>query len=867
MQFNCRNGGNQNANPYAPSRNRIFPFTTNYWRPKIRPTDTGDIPSIEINVVAGRQVGTVPKTCEVIAPLHSLAGRGYPSLDREGGHSNMTNFHPDHLIDLRKSGLSDETIKQANIQTVPPDQINKRLGFNISGLSSMYEITYPGCEEFFRYRCFYAEGKTSPKYLQRKDSGNHLYIPPLVASILSDPAKPLYFTEGEKKSLKASQEGLLCIGLSGLWNWKEKGKGLISNFDQINFKSRKVFIVPDNDYKSANKHGYGKNLEQAVNQLTTALIERGATVSIIELPDGPEKGLDDFLCSHSVAEFHELPDKEVRTSSIEEMIEAATTDNLDEVLQRVAQIHSYVKQEAFINEIYKKLKVPRSSIKKDLKKYRAKYESGETNKNGKKMIAIFPNLVDLVDDDGNVAFLIRDDGGVHIAATEEIDGVEYFPPAKEHLPFLLPRAERCLKYYGTDDNSLFDDLLKYYKKYSFLPDEQWLVVALYTFQTYLQDHPDIHYQAMLLFHAVPERGKSRTGKAIANVAYRGVHLVDMREANIFRYSGNLAATLFFDIMNLWKKVEKNGSEDVLLLRYEKGAKVSRVLYPEKGAFEDTVYYEIHGPTIMASNEPVHKILGSRCIAYTMPNAPGNYEDPTPELGQNIKERLVAWRAKAMDALLTDIKPIDGITGRLWDITKPLFQICSVVCPVRYKALLGVIRNIAGERVQEKKESVDGLLIQVIYEMTQADADHFDISTADVTAKFNELWQGDKPKSKEWTGRKLKTLGIPTDTKSRFSMIHLDRKTLETILSQYGFISQGGEITSKTSNTLQDTKNTFDLVFEVPFEDNIEQKNLERTSKDNILIKTNSCKDVEDIEVISGGGLKSSKYLNLKEIRI
>lgn len=778
------------------------------------------------------------------------------------------NFHLDHLADLRKSGLTDDTIEQSGIKTAPPGQINKGLGFNIPGLSSAYEIPYLGCNGFSRYRGFYEDGKSGPKYLQRKDTGNHLYIPPMFdTAILSDPTKPLYFTEDEKKSLKGSQEGLPCIGVSGLWNWKEKGKGLIPDFDKINFKDRKVFIVPDNDYKSPNKHGYGKNLEQAVNQLAAAVIERGATVSIIELPDGPEKGLDDFLCSHSVAEFLELPGKEVRTVSIEEMIEAATIKDHDEVLQRVAEVKSQIKQEAFISDISKKLNVTRSSIKKDLKKYGAKYESAETNKNGKKMIALFPSLVDLVDDNGNVAFLIKDDDGVHTAATVEIDGVECIPPAKKHLPFLLPRADKCLEYYNADDHELFDDILKYFKKYSFLPDKQWLVVALCTLQTYLQDHPDIHYQAMLLFHAVPERGKSRTGKAITYVAYRGVHLVDMRETNIFRHSGNLAATLFFDIMNLWKKVEKCGIEDVMLLRYEKGARVSRVLYPEKGAFEDTVFYPIHGPTIMASNEPVHKILGSRCIVYTMPNAPGNYEDPTPKVGQDIKERLVAWRAQAMDKPLPDIKPINGITGRLWDITKPLFQICMVVCPVRYEALLDAILNIAGERVQEKKESFDGLLIQVIYEMTLTDAEHFDILTADVAARFNELWNGDKPKSKEWTGRRLKALGIPTDTKSRFSMVRLDRKTLETILSQYGFISQGSETTSKTSNTSKNTKNTSDLAFEVLFEDNIEQKNLERTSKDDIPIKTNSCEDVEDVEVAPGAFAKVAEKKNLKEVRI
>ena len=105
----------------------------------------------------------------------------------------MQNLHPDHLTDLRKSGLSDETIKASGIASVPPRDIRKRLGYDPPSLKSMYEIPYG--DGFSRYRCFYLEGNDGPKYLQSKDSGNRLYLPPLTASILSDPTKTLYFTE------------------------------------------------------------------------------------------------------------------------------------------------------------------------------------------------------------------------------------------------------------------------------------------------------------------------------------------------------------------------------------------------------------------------------------------------------------------------------------------------------------------------------------------------------------------------------------------------------------------------------------------------------------------------------------------------
>jgi len=218
----------------------------------------------------------------------------------------MSGLHPTHLEDLRKSGLSDETIREAEIATVIPCDINKALGWNVPGLTSCYRIPYPGTD-FSRYRCFYEDG-AGPKYLQKKATGNRLYVPHSVKSVLQDTAVDLYLTEGEKKALRAAQDGLTCIGLSGLWNWSNGNKELIPDFDQIGFEGRRVYIVPDNDWLNPNRHGYKKNLRQAISGLGERLQERGATVEIIILPEGKKKiGLDDYLLGNSIDKIKELP--------------------------------------------------------------------------------------------------------------------------------------------------------------------------------------------------------------------------------------------------------------------------------------------------------------------------------------------------------------------------------------------------------------------------------------------------------------------------------------------------------------------------------------------------------------------------------
>ena len=126
---------------------------------------------------------------------------------------NNLSLAPEHYKDLQKSGLADDTIRDAGIKSVPSAQIHKKLGFTISGLLSMYEIPFD--DKYSRFRAFYEagkefdkDGKHKPKYFEIKGSGNRLYMPSNVTPVLGDVSIPIDITEGEKKALKACQEGL-----------------------------------------------------------------------------------------------------------------------------------------------------------------------------------------------------------------------------------------------------------------------------------------------------------------------------------------------------------------------------------------------------------------------------------------------------------------------------------------------------------------------------------------------------------------------------------------------------------------------------------------------------------------------------------
>lgn len=203
-------------------------------------------------------------------------------------------LHPDHVEDLKKSGLNADTVKAAGIHSVCPADIPESL----HGIKSAYKIPYPGCNGFARLKLF--PPQNGMKYYQTPNSGLHLYIP----NGFDRDGKVVFIAEGEKKCLKGLQEGLNIIGIGGIWNFAVKENGeprLIDEFKSIRWQGKIVELVPDSDFQ--------KNIiiRHAVLRLGLLLEAEGAKVRVSMLPShqGEKVGLDDFLISHTVDEFND----------------------------------------------------------------------------------------------------------------------------------------------------------------------------------------------------------------------------------------------------------------------------------------------------------------------------------------------------------------------------------------------------------------------------------------------------------------------------------------------------------------------------------------------------------------------------------
>lgn len=205
---------------------------------------------------------------------------------------------PGHRDELHRSGLTDETIGAAGLYSTR--DARDLVGWSGPALVFPYS-THNGSAAYTRVKLDKPD-KAGKHYRSPAGQPNRLYIPSLLdRAILADSATPLWLTEGEKKALKACQEGLACLALPGVWSWKTRDYRdqsiPIADLDLVTWRGRTVYLVFDSDL------AVKRSVRLAEWALAEELRRRGARVLAIRLPDGPngaKVGLDDYLLDHSV---------------------------------------------------------------------------------------------------------------------------------------------------------------------------------------------------------------------------------------------------------------------------------------------------------------------------------------------------------------------------------------------------------------------------------------------------------------------------------------------------------------------------------------------------------------------------------------
>jgi Domain of unknown function (DUF3854) len=194
---------------------------------------------------------------------------------------------PEHLADLRKSGLTTATIETQKIRSIPPTMIPRLLGFDPKRVASAYILPFAdprgGWMPHVRVRVFPAyrdRAGRSVRYLGPRRAPPRLFFPLASLPSLGDPSTPLYVVEGCKKALSVAQLGLPAIGFEGIEAWHVAGtRALLPDFGALALAGRTVELVPDGDVQT-NAH-----VRRGARRLADALRAAAAMPRLVRLPE------------------------------------------------------------------------------------------------------------------------------------------------------------------------------------------------------------------------------------------------------------------------------------------------------------------------------------------------------------------------------------------------------------------------------------------------------------------------------------------------------------------------------------------------------------------------------------------------------
>lgn len=214
----------------------------------------------------------------------------------------MMSLAPHHLALLERSAIALAVATDRGYRTVTDQAELHRLGFvkscSVPGLL-MPIRGVDGLIRTYQYRPDFprlARNGRPRKYEFPYRSTQVLDVPVGVAAQIGDPTQPLFITEGARKADAAVSAGLVCISVSGVWNWRgtnsKGGKTALPDWEHVALNDRVVYLVFDSDCRKP-------QVQYALDRLEAFLHHRGARVIPLFLrADHANKvGLDDYLAT------------------------------------------------------------------------------------------------------------------------------------------------------------------------------------------------------------------------------------------------------------------------------------------------------------------------------------------------------------------------------------------------------------------------------------------------------------------------------------------------------------------------------------------------------------------------------------------
>lgn len=310
-------------------------------------------------------------------PYHSFLNGFNPDSETDGELTRLA------LEDIKKSGLDPGTLERTGVKLFRggTDLLKKRLHFaNVDGnpiLRSHRLIEFPHFNEAgeptrYGYKPFpplQFKGEKEPRrYLQGKGDQATPYIVTDVWAVKDKAHRPLWITEGVKKTLKLIQHGRLTIGLSGVWNFRagkdrseQDNEELFKDMESFKWTGRTVYLAFDSDL------WINPMVRRALYELSFTLYLRGA---LLRFPIWHGvKGIDDYLAPQADPE-KTLTELEAGAKDLETLMCADHRNEIEAALYRTTGTKGGINEKTLIEKVSKGLGLKPKDIKADLARHK-----------------------------------------------------------------------------------------------------------------------------------------------------------------------------------------------------------------------------------------------------------------------------------------------------------------------------------------------------------------------------------------------------------------------------------------------------------------------------------------------------------------
>jgi len=487
------------------------------------------------------------------------------------------------------------------------------------------------------------------------------------------------------------------------------------------------------------------------------------------------------------------------------------------------ELGSYI--DVIYNHFKDTLKIPRQSIKNDIKQFRRVIPdtSGE-------IVEIiddkYPRISPALDFTENVAYVTIP---IDVKLTSVVKGIRVTKIAS--VPYLITSEKEFIR---VNKMELFENKGLIIKSEPFFLDSnRWSQDHVKEFRDGFQVDPFIAFQEVKaifedyidftgphvvevfslwvigtyifrIFESYPYiflkgekgTGKTRTLTIVDKISFNAISSSSISTASLFRIIESCCPTILLDEAEALKTPSR--SQDLRLVLdsgYKRGVKVFRV---NKDTHKPQSF-EVFSPKIIANIKGLEKVLVNRCIKFTMVKTAD-----TEKANKNVSESSEDWgyiRHLLYSFALTFFKEIRGIyssdpeirnirtiSGREAELWFPLLAIAKFIDKNGCNGLFDRIKNVAFTKSQESRsEELDDdtcALLLCLRDLTGNNGNS--ISNKHIREKIIDYLEDKNPPQSRWIGNTLKKFGLIEQSnriKSGYKYV-IRQKILENMIDRY-----------------------------------------------------------------------------------